>query len=174
MGFHICWVAVQGKPALEVYKSFRLQPTQEFEEFPESPIVGTSLETGWTVIFANDPEELPVLEPEPLAKHSIGCQLVACLVEEGAMISAAVQFHDGKEWWWVAHDSTKSLEHLLERGVFPPEYMSIKEQLLKRQQSSSGGVDYVFDVPIELARSRVGFRHDAESGGGTFTVLEMK
>jgi hypothetical protein len=115
MGFHICWVAVRGKPSLEVYRGFRLIPTEENEEIPESPIVGAALRGGWTLIFANDPEELPVLEPEPLAKHSLGCELVACLVEEGAMISAAVHFREGQEIWWVAHDSTEGTKHLWKR-----------------------------------------------------------
>ena len=174
MGFHICWVAVRGKPAQDIYAGFRLQPTQQTEELPESPIVGASLPDGWTLLFANDPDELPVLDPEPLAKHSLGCELVACFVEEGAMISCAVQFRNGKELWWVAHDSAQGLEHLEERGVFPPPYASIKASVLKQQQSSDGGVDHVFDAPVELARSLVGFRHDTADEGTIFTVLESR
>lgn len=172
MGFHVCWVAIRGKPAPAVYASFRLQPTSEVEEYPESPLVGAALPNGWTVVFANDPEELPILEPAPLAEHSIGCELVACLVEEGAMVSAAVEFRDGNEVWWASHDSSKNLENLAERGTFPPQYASIKEDHFLKQRAPGAGADYVFDVPVELARSIVGFRHD-EDNGTAFTVLEM-
>lgn len=173
MGFHICWVAVRGKPKKDVYSGFRLAATEEIEELPESPLVGATLLGGWTLLFANDPEELPILEPAPLRKHSIGCDLVACLVEEYSMISASVQFCDGEELWWLAYDSSKGLEDLKVRGTLPSQSGPIRDRHLQMQKAATTNVDYVFDIPIEIAKSIVGFRHDEENGDVTFTVLEM-
>ena len=40
MGFDTSWLAVRGKPSESVLHLMGLRPTGEFEEVPESPIMG--------------------------------------------------------------------------------------------------------------------------------------
>ncbi len=66
----------------------------------------------------------------------------------------------------------------LSQGCEPAALNEIKARLLKQQEEeqpvpSSVGVDYIIDIPLELAASFCGYRHDtrAEWGEPAFTIL---
>ena len=74
--------------------------------------------------------------------------------------------------WSVIHDCQKGKRHLDVQGEPPPEFTAIRDALLSK---SKPGVDYIFDIPVETAKSVTGYRHDEDVpglSGDIFEVLE--
>lgn len=162
MGFSIAWLAVSGRGKPEVLNALALADTGVSDDANESPVSGSLLQNGWFVVFLNDIDHA-FIQSDALRTLSMGCTVVGCQVEEHLMVSASFCFQDGKEAWDATHDSDIGLTHLEERGSFPSVYADMKDRLLAKQTSASqetDGVDYFFDVPVQLAYEVVGYRHD--------------
>jgi hypothetical protein len=154
-------MAVRGKPAASVLNELGLRGTGEYDEVPDSPHTwGADLPEGWYLVFAN---RCDTVEKWPLARLSAGAELATCSVEEHVMVSEACGWSDGTKIWSVTHNSEEGIEHIHADGDLPPAFWSIHDQL-DAQQAEAGGeesdVDYLFDVPIGLAKAVTGFRHD--------------
>ena len=175
MGFSISWLAVRGKAQQDVLSQLRLRETPNRERLPESEIVASALSSGWYLVFySRDPTSLNV---PMLAALSAGAEVICCAVEEHAMVSITEGWKDGIKVWSVSHDSERGLTDLDATGVLPIAFASISDGLLAKQNTAGAksDVDYVFDVPVELARHETGFRHDAdfdEFEVDPFVVLE--
>ena len=173
MGFRLSWVAVRGKSREEIHQELALSATGIYEEFPESPCTGALLPDGWYLVVKDcgfyD-------EHKQLAKLSMKGVAIACFVHEGIMVSQATEWRNGKKIWSVIHNSQKAPGHLEAHGELPPGYPSLRQQLEAEQAAQGREVDYIFDIPVELAKSLTGYRHDAnvttvdEKG---FEVLEI-
>jgi len=175
MGCSLSWVAVLGKSTESVYEQLDLQGTGTREEMPDSPIVGANLPGGWTLVMEGRDERLvndTILQP-----LSVGCEVVACFVEEHVMVSSASGWKDGHKIWSVLHDSQQGIEHLDVKGDLPPLFDSICDRLRSEQQADGGKnavVDYIFSIPEELAFALTGFHHEmdiADAGDSPFEVL---
>jgi hypothetical protein len=137
-----------------------LVDTGEANEANESPVSAATLPTGWYVIFSND---YSFTTPEKLTKFSAGCTVVACQVEEHVMASASFLYKDGRQVWSVTHESDKGGNDLSVDGDPPDLFHGLRDGLLKQQNDAGGesaDIDYVFDVPIQLATILCGYRHD--------------
>jgi hypothetical protein len=161
MGYSVSWLAVRGKPSIVVLSELGLRGTGEYDEVPDSPdLWGANLPDGWYLVFAN---RCDYVERLPLDRLSAAAQAVTCSVEEHVMVSWASGWSDGRRVWSVTHDSEKGIEHIEAEGDLPPVFTSLWDQLAA-QQAGAGGeegdVDYLFDVPVELAKAVTGFRHD--------------
>jgi hypothetical protein len=169
MGYALSWVAVRGTPRDRVLEIIGASPTGEREEIPESDLVGASLPTGFYVVVANDVE----LDESLVAELSMGGEAILCSVEEHVMTSRAYSFVDGKEQWRITHVAELGIDHLEASGELPPIYAGLRDQQLANQRR--GDADYVFDVPVLVAKSLTGFRHDEDIDGAEaepFEVLE--
>lgn len=173
MGFSISWLAIRNTHAAEALSQLKLQKTESRESIPESPVSAVSLDTGWFVVFFNEVSP-KALKPEALQALSAFTTVVTCQVEEHVMVSSASEWRGGKEIWYVMHDAEDGLEDLDSIGELPPTFESIRETQLAKQ--ASGDADYVFDVPINLAQSITGFRHDIDikSDEEPFMVLRAR
>ena len=93
------------------------------------------------------------------------------------MVSAAAGWKDGQRVWSVTHDAQRDVEHLQAEGELPAAFAGIREQLCSEQQTAGGrkaDVDFIFDVPVKLAQTLTGYRHDADipgAGADPFEVL---
>jgi hypothetical protein len=80
------------------------------------------------------------------------------------MFMSAALWRDGKEIWSVEHRGGDYGDtDLVVKGVPPDGFVEVRARCFAAQESASDasvGVDYVADIPLELARSIVGFRHD--------------
>ena len=179
MGFALSWVAVKGKPTAEILSELQLRPTGARGMEGESAFVGAPAEDGWYLIVM-DRAEHPLLQPEPLARLSAGCEVLTCSVEEHVMCFESSGWRNGQQLWRVRHDADKGIRHLEEEGTFPPQYASIRDRLMKEQEENErgdGDVDFVGEIPVALAKAFVGYKHDdrnpkfEESG---FEVLESE
>ena len=176
MGFAISWLAVSGKSPELVLRELRVEGTGVFEEIPESPMTCARLPSGWFLVFANQFNS-PLVSERTLCALSIGGNVVTCQVEEHVMFSSAAVYVDGHRTWQVQHDAQKAIYDLQCEGTLPAQFHSIFATL-KQQQDDDGGaeseVDYMHDVPVELARSIATFRHDQDisnPGQQPFEVL---
>lgn len=162
MGYSIAWIAVRGIPKEEVLARLGLADSGEPDEAQESPVCGAELPGGVTLVFFNDFVH-PATEAENMARLSVGGEALGCQVEEHVMASAAFQYRDGAKVWDVTHVSDEGLYHL-EVGGTPPPLLETIHAEMKATQDEQGGieadVDCLFEVPLMLAMTVVGYRHD--------------
>lgn len=161
MGYAITWIAVNGLPAAEVLHTLGLAATAERSEFPEAPITGCLLESGWYLIFINEYGHRLAAERTLGALAQKG-EVVCVTVEEHVMCSAAEHWRRGVRTWAVSHDAQELIEHLAVAGVPPKEFHAIREAAYAAQdaEGSEAEVDHIFDIPLTLAEKITSFRHD--------------
>ena len=193
MGYSLSWLAVKGKPQMEVHDELGLRPTGEREEIPESDLTGAELPNGWCLIVSNRREQV-ASDAAMQRLASSGCELVTCFVEEHVMVSSATGWKDGRKSWSIIHDSQRGVEHLETTGELPASYSSVRDRLFTKQKeanirkagtrrpliprkvvaSEEMGCDYIFDIPVQVAHELTGYRHDRdipEMTGKPFHVL---
>lgn len=169
MGYSLSWLAVKGKPAKAIRDELGLRPTGEREEFAESELSAIEMPNGWYVIVSDHTEQ--VVSNEAMQKlSSAGCELVTCFVEEHVMVSGATGWKEGRTEWSVIHDYQKGKRHLDVQGELPPEFPTIRNTWLAKTETE---VDYIFEIPVETARSVVGYRHDTDISGTSGDVFEV-
>ena len=162
MGFSIAWCAVRDGNAQKVLAQLGLSPTGETEDVPESLISTASLNTGWRIIWYNE-YECPFLRPEDLSVISNDEEVLLCLVEEHVMASSSELWSGGKRKWWISHEGEDGPEGLAAEGDLPDCFASIRREMEDAQRAAGGnaaGVDYIFEIPLRVAQTLVGFKHD--------------
>lgn len=174
MGFSLSWLAIRGKPPVRLFDELGIRGTGVFEEIFESPLTGATLPGGWYLLISDHGPDL--LNDHFLKRLSSGCDVVSCFVEEHVMCSAASGWKDGREVWSILHVSSEGIEHLEARGDLPAMFVPIRDRLRSEQKAAGGrdsDVDYIFDVPVEVAWAVTGFRHDKmiSGEGNPFEVL---
>ena len=161
MGVSIAWLAVKTEDPGPLLEGLQLRPTGEPDQYWESPVCGSAL-NGWFLLIAR-PCDHPIASDEILAEFSRGLEVVACSIEEHVMFSSAAGWSDGQRKWSIAHDAQQGMLHLIASGQPPDSFNQIRSELLAQQQAEGGTeaeVDLVFDIPLQVARSIVGFKHD--------------
>lgn len=172
MGFSLSWLAVRGKPRDTVFAELGLAATGAREEIPESPLVATDLPGGWLVVVANN--DTRFADEAVLARVSKGGETVSCFVEEHVMCSQASAWQDGAEVWFVGHESERGIDHLHTRGTLPAGAAQEQARLVAQQREAGpDDPDFVFDGPVDLAKSITGFRHDDDPPGGRADPFEV-
>ena len=170
MGFSLSWIAVRGKSPQEIRNVLAFRQTGEREEFPESELTAAEAPNGWYLIVAN--RRMEVASDLKLQKLSESdCEVVTCIVEEHIMVSQASGWKNGSRTWFLNHDSQRGLRHLEVRGRLPEDFTAIRDELFASQTDES--CDYIFDIPIETARSLTGYRHDQDIPGLIGEVFEV-
>lgn len=164
MGFSITWCAVREDGAPKLLQQLGLSSTGEREEFPESLISAAKLDTGWRVIWYNE-YGCPFLRPEELGVISNGQEVLMCLVEEHVMASSSELWSGGKRKWWISHQGENGPKGLSTEGQLPDCFSPIRSAMEEAQRAEGGddaAVDYIFEIPLKVAQSLVGFKHDED------------
>jgi len=177
MGYSMAWAAVRGGTPQAVHGALALRGTGTREEIPESDITGAELPGGWYMVASNR-DKLRFTEDAVLGLLSRVGEVVVCLVEEHVMCSSAARWRDGQRVWSVFHDAggRKGIECLEVKGQPPASFAAIRDRLFAEQSAAGGkkaGVDYVFDIPVELAHSLTGYRHDQDIPGRPKDAFEV-
>lgn len=115
-----------------------------------------SLPTGACLVTFSPDSEL--CDSSIFAKVSRSCEIVVCSLNDHVMVSSAEGWRDGVQLWSVEHDSDQGEEHLEVSGLLPAGFAAIRDRLLKKQRAAQDA-DYVYDVPIELAKACTGYHH---------------
>ena len=160
MGFAISWVGVESNSKQAFLEKLKCEETEEIDACNEFPLTIASRPTGSSILWSNS-----FLFPsrKQLKKISTEINLLHCQIEEHLMHSSAAMIEGGQEKWTLLHSSEQGLLHLDASGPVPSEFSDIKQHLLKLQEKEppgSMGVDYIFDIPLEVAKSVCGFKHD--------------
>lgn len=171
MGFDIAWVAVRGRDPDVLYADSGFAPTGTFEADPDSPVVGARLPTGWYLLYFND-RHWP--DDALLAKLSRGGEVVYFDVVESTSYASASHWRDGRMQWCVIRDSSQGSTHLETEGKLPDSFAELREHLLK-EQTEKGDLDYLSEIPCELAEELTGFVYYRDiAGEKPFERLERK
>jgi hypothetical protein len=175
MGFKISWLGFKGLSKEQILDRVGLRDTGEPDEANEAPFSIAEIPHGWTILFTND---TLYAGAEKIIALSMGAQVVACQVHEGVMFSAAYAAENGKLIWSVSHNSENGVYDLSIDGNPPTSSEGLKARLTREQDEAGGSdadVDYLFDVPVELAASIADYRHDRwqfDWGEPRFTALK--
>ncbi len=162
MGFKISWLGFSGRSRDEVLATLHLTDTGVVEGVPESPISVTSVPNGWTIVWLNRFDH-PFAEDASLRLFSQDCTVIAVHVHEGIMFSGVECYREGAPVWSVTHNAQEGMYDLQTEGTLPEAFAEIRARLTGEQDREGGAhaeVDYIFDVPVELAMTLSGFRHD--------------
>jgi len=164
MGYSIAWIAVQTPNQASLFEQARVHPTDEADEYFESPILGAALNGGWFLLVGQSCDHR-LIDPSLLASLSGRWPCVACSIEEHVMFSSAVFWRGGVQVWSAAHDAQKGIFNLVASGDLPSSFANLRQRTLQEQEAEGGqtaNVDLVFDVPLLLAKELTGFKHDEE------------
>jgi hypothetical protein len=179
MGFSVSWCAVPEEAAQKFFETLGLSPTGVTEEVPEALISAAKLDTGWRVLWYNE-YGCPFLRPRDLADLSKEHDVLLCLVEEHVMASSSELWSRGSRKWWISHEGENGPKGLSVEGELPDCFSSIRAEM-EQAQSAAGGdeanVDYIFEIPLKVAQSVVGFKHDEDCPhmqGERFVVLSKE
>jgi hypothetical protein len=175
MGFSQSWLAVKGKTPAIVLETLNLHGTGTREDFAESPITGAELPGGWYLVVANQSGHKLISEPV-IKQLSADCEIIIGDVEEHVMVSMAIGWKNGNKVWSIIHDAQSSMEHLDTQGDLPLIFNSIRDKLYAEQKAAGGDksdTDYIFDVPVTLAKALTGYRHDEDVVGVSAHPFEV-
>jgi hypothetical protein len=160
VGVSLAWIGIQAMTAKEVDATLGLTETGSHGIFYEFPIAGLALPNGWYLLTAKPSDHAICSEPF-LSELSTAASVVACSIEEHVMFASAAFWRDGREVWSVQHQGDKAVTDLVVKGVPPSNFEDLRARCFAAQESAEpDDVDYVFDIPLDLAKSIVGFRHD--------------
>jgi hypothetical protein len=113
------------------------------------------------VIWSNK-YDCPILT-KGLLTFDGGHDVVVCHIEEHVMASSAEMWVSGTRRWWLSHEGVDGPEGLKTDGVLPQCFSAIQKEMEDAQRAEGGeaaDVDYIFDIPLKVAQTLVGFKHD--------------
>ena len=161
MGFSTSWIAVKGKSKEEVLAQLGLVDKGTADTAREEAMSGAQLPGGVYLISFNTRAIHKMVSDEVLLPLSSGCEVLGCVVDENYMLSGAFMNVDGVIVWDIAHYPKEYKDQLEVEGTPPPVFDTIRAQVQAAQdEADDDGVDHTFDIPILLAESMAGYRHD--------------
>jgi hypothetical protein len=166
MGYSLSWIATNGLAADAVLAALNLERTGSVAEYAQSPLSAAELPSGWFLLVAKGCDH-PILNADVLGDLSRKrCHVVACSIEEHVMVCYAEGWRDGARIWRAEHDAQQDRHHLSSEGQLPASFAAAHRVYANQQRAEGGkeaGVDYYFEVPLQTAKSVVGFKHDEET-----------
>jgi hypothetical protein len=120
------------------------------------------LDTGWRVIWCNEYGSR-VFDSRTIEAASLASDILLCLIEEHVMASSAELWSQGKRKWKISHEGENGPKGLDALGELPECFNDIRTEMEQIQLSEGGeaaDVDYIFEIPLKVAQSIVGFKHD--------------
>jgi len=108
----------------------------------------------------------PIISGSSLSKISALGETIACSIEEHVMVSVAEGWISGTRSWSIGHDAQNGMFDLSSSGNLPAHYEGIKTELISQQNAEGGDdadVDYIFDIPLQVAEQICGYKHDEDS-----------
>lgn len=139
-----------------------LSPTGEMDEGPDALIATAKLKTGWQILWYNK-YGCPFLEEDDLKRLSVRFEILRCLVEEHVMASSSELWLGGGRKWWISHEGEEGPKGIAVEGDPPDCYAQTRRDMESEQAAAGGdqaGVDYIFEIPLLVAKSITGFKHD--------------
>lgn len=163
MGFSLSYLAVKGRGKESALDIARLQESgRKGMVDSQTTYCGTDMGNGWYLILSNDWNS-PLLR-NALPKISEGTVAMFCQVSEGGNFAACKNFENGVETWSVVRNADDDeSDEVQTSGELPDVFASISNGCKQADQENEG-VDYLFEIPVVVFESYVGFRYDSYPG----------
>lgn len=160
MGFRICYLAARLPPE-QFVEALSLSVSGTVHEQPHGDWWTAFLtESNWSIIWCED-ESFGSRSAETISEISKRSDVIHCQVNETVMWSSSEYWSAGKVLWRVAHDGSGDDKfNLTAEGELPRDFEKIREQHTYDQRTDSEDCDHMFEIPLELARSFLSFRHE--------------
>lgn len=161
MGESLSWMTIKGHDRETIYSRLRLVATGAAGDCTRGNIGSRMLAEGWILIVLGQVEH-PLVAQSELQKLSAGCEVVACNVEEHVMFSSSECWKDGQRLWRAEHQGDADILGLQAVGELPAAFAAVEQEYRSKQalEGKDAEVDYIFEIPLALARSISGFKHD--------------
>jgi len=79
------------------------------------------------------------------------------------MSSSSELWSDGSQKWWISHEGIAGPKGLDFLGSPPDVFQGVRAEIEETQKKEGGDqadVDYIFEIPLLVAKSITGFKHD--------------
>ena len=162
------WLAMKGASADEACGKLGLTRSGEECDYFESVFSGAALPTGWYVAVAGR-EAFDFFMDFSLERLSESHDLMVMEVEEHVMQFKLDYWRNGACLWRVLHDGQQGVYHLEGEGELPADFEALKAEYVKQLDEAGGEnahVDYLCEVPLELARRVTGFGYNMRAADG--------
>jgi hypothetical protein len=165
MGFRISWIATEASEE-NVLAALDAVKTGETDAYPDFDLCVVTAKPGWTVIWSNDEVFFDDARCMALSREF---PLLGVHVNETVMYSDARWFDGGGLVWKIWHEGDEDPAHLARIGPLPDQAAEIEqakraEQKRDDEANPGDGVDIIFEIPLALAASYCGFKHDEFEG----------
>lgn len=150
MGFKLTWMATQEADEAAILDRLNVRIVGEAEG-RYGGVCRTS--DGWLIILSNHEVRFEKLAPEVVPEGSV----LTGAMNEIVMVSEVRGFRDGAQEWAVVHDPDIDRHGVQAEGTPPEIFAEIYRRALEEQADGEQDVDYVFDVPVNLATRICGF-----------------
>jgi hypothetical protein len=168
MGVSMSWIGVQAMTADELHAKLGLSETEASGKYFDFSIAGLMLPNNWYLLTAERCDH-PIISDQVLIELSAMTSIVSCSIEEHVMYMSSALWRGGREIWRVQHrGGDQGIMDLSVRGSPPEAFEDLRARYFARQAAAGGAsadVDHIADIPLELARSTVGFKHDEITPG---------
>lgn len=161
MGYSVSWLACRGLPFETVTSRLSLRATGRQGECLRTMVSAQTLGNAWHLVIANRCDHR-IIEAPSLAALSVGCDVVACAIEEHVMYASAEYWRDGQRIWRIEHCGEEGENHLAVEGR-PPAGLAQLVAETQRMQAEDGEVGWYFEIPLDCAKQSVGFKHDEDN-----------
>ena len=163
MGVSLSWIGVHPTTTNDLYTKLGLSETGRAGDYYDFPIAGQTFPSGWCVLIGKQCDH-PILSNEVLSVLSAERSVIACSIEEHVMHMSAALWHDGRETWSMQHrGGDYGIMDLVVKGAPPDSFGDLRAHYFTLQEEAGGDsadVDHIADIPLRLAQSFVGFKHD--------------
>ena len=162
MGFSISWVAFQGLPLAKAALTFGLIQSGQSDEIFDFAYNGAEIGKDWSIVIFND-VDMDLVDDRRMASLSVGRDMVVVHNIDTVMLQWAEQWRDGHEVWSIRHTSAEGARNLETTGNLPACFEEIRRARFAdqdREDAGAASVDFIAEIPIEVAECVTGFRHD--------------
>jgi hypothetical protein len=164
MGYRISWIARAGENTEELLQLSGRQLTGERHEFPDVGwyLLELSAPQPWVLLIADGSANYADLDSSHAQSLSQGGhETLYFWCSETVMASELACFKDGAEVWAIRYDCAQT-DRLALSGVVPEDAHAMLACLRAKQDAADDDVDFIYELAANVARSLVGFRHDAD------------
>jgi hypothetical protein len=156
MGINLSWISVRGTDRAELLDRLGFEAAGDTSDELGADYTCAELPGGWVVVASTDyhfdiAKTLAAISSEDLA---LGCEQ-----NETVMFSQVRGFRSGRQVWSVTRDPDTDFDSVVVDGEPPPEAAGIVQRREAQQAADEdASVDYLFEAPLDLARSICGYR----------------
>jgi hypothetical protein len=176
MGVCLSWAVIKGCGKDPVQDLLGLRGTGTLSEVPDSDLNGATLPDGsYVIVSARDRLQLATQDVAARQLSGLG-ETIVCFVEEHTMCSYAASWRGGRRLWCIFHEAGRGdVMHLESEGQLPACFAEVYKDLRSQQQLQSKakyGVDYIFEIPVEVACREGGYRYNEDLPGPVANAFE--